>query len=227
MRTLYVADGPPDARLMQGLRELDHVVDAADGLEDGLALAGFGDWRAIVCDLADAAPAVAALHAAAPDAWLVALCPQPSAEQRIALLGAGADLVLSQPYEFRELSAHLAGMARRSLRPGAAQPARADFDLRPAERSVILQGETVALSAQEFALLALLASHPDQVMGIERILAAVWGDAEPRPELVRNYVSRLRAKLERGRPWRLIHAARGHGYRFHLEPAPPPGDLRK
>ena len=60
------------------------------------------------------------------------------------------------------------------------------------------------------------------VLSVQDILESVWGDeSEPRPERVHAYASRLRSKLERGRPWRLLEAVRGHGYRLRIESAPP------
>ena len=95
---------------------------------------------------------------------------------------------------------------------------QSNLDPAPGARAVLINGESVRLSHREYALAALLAGRPGEVISLQEILQSVWGDEEdPRPEAVHTYISRLRAKLERGRPWKLLHAVRGHGYRFNIE----------
>jgi two-component system, OmpR family, response regulator len=219
MRILYWPERGPDDRLVKALAELRHIVEPVHGFEDAVALARMGDCETILCDLrVAAAERVAALRAAAPRAWLIVLGGPELGEHRIAALRAGADAVFPRPFEFRELSAKLDAMARRSVRAGSDGKGDLRFDLAPAERAVFINGEPVRLSHREYGLAALLAGRPGEVISLQEILQAVWGDAEdPRPEIVHTYVSRLRAKLERGRSFKLIHVVRGHGYRFNIE----------
>ncbi len=219
MHVLYWSERRPDLRLIKALGELRHVVEPVEGFEDAVALAGMGAWDAILCDLRTPSPdQTAALRKASPEAWLIVIGGPELAEHRIAILRAGADSVFARPYEFRELSAMLNAMARRSVRAGPGVSAALRFDLAPGARAVLINGESVRLSHREYALAALLAGRPGEVISLQEILQSVWGDEEdPRPEAVHTYISRLRAKLERGRPWKLLHAVRGHGYRFNIE----------
>jgi len=217
MRLLYSPESSADQRLVRSLAEL-HRIECARDLEDGAAMARLLAADAVICDLDRASSdAIARFRRAAPEAWLVAILPAGREEARIGMLRAGADAVFIRPYVFRELSARLDVFARRAV----GEPSRdLEFSLEPSDRAVLISGERVRLSEREFALLALLVGRAGQVASPGEILQAVWGeDAGERPELVHTYVARLRDKLERGRPWRLIHAARGHGYRFAIGPA--------
>jgi DNA-binding response OmpR family regulator len=220
LRVLYCYERRLDERLVGALRELHHAVETAR-LGDGADLARLEPWQLIACDLILLRPEpAAALRAAAPRAWLIVLADQDDPAARIATLRAGADAVFGRPYAFREFSAKLDALARREASAPGTSPEQVSFALAPAEQAAILNGEHVRLAQREYALLALLAGRPGEVMAIGQILDVVWGDqADPDPQLVRTYVSRLRGKLERGRSWRLLHALRGHGYCFRIETA--------
>lgn len=213
MRVLYACAGDADRYLTRAIQELGHLVQVEAALEDGLAVAALGGWQVMVYDEAAPSAALARRFAAAcPDASLLVFARRDEAAARIAVLRAGADAWFARPYQFTEVNAKLEALMRRRA------PGLEAFELAPAERGVRLGGELVRLSRRDYALLALLAGRPGQVTPMDAILEAVWGEeAEPRPELVRKSVSRLRAALERGRGWRLLHAVRGHGYCFRIE----------
>jgi len=224
MRLLYSPGSSPDDRLARALSEL-HQVETSRSLEDGLALARLGDADAIICDLdLETSQAVAQFRRAAPSAWLLVVLRAGRDEARVGMLREGADAVFCRPYVFREISAQLDAFARRALQERTAAFRKGpEFAIEPADRAARVGGERVRLSRREFALLALLVARAGQVASVEEILHAVWGEeAGARSELVHTYVARLRDKLERGRPWRLLHGARGHGYRFAIEMAPKP-----
>lgn len=217
MRLLYCPESPRDERLVRALGEL-HRVEVARDLDEGVALARISAPDGVICDLGQApAELIAGFRRAAPQAWLIAILPSGRETAQVAMLRAGADAVFVRPYVFRELSARLDTFARRAL---GGPSDGLELSLEPSDRAVLISGERVRLSEREYALMAFLAGRSGQVASLEEILQAVWGeDAGERPELVHTYVARLRDKLERGRPWRLIHGARGHGYRFEVAPA--------
>lgn len=220
MRLLYSPESSPDERLTRALGAL-HQVETSDNLADGLELARFGAREAVICDLERAAPEVIAeFRRAAPTTWLIALLRDGGDEARIDALRAGADAAFLRPYVFRELSAQIDVFARRALQDHAAAQSGPEFGLDPADRAALIGTERVRLSQREYDLLALLVGRAGRVASVEEILEAVWvEESGARPELVHTYVARLREKLERGRRWRLIHGARGHGYRFAVEAA--------
>ncbi|AOT59968.1 putative transcriptional regulatory protein TcrX [Streptomyces rubrolavendulae] len=87
-----------------------------------------------------------------------------------------------------------------------------DLVLDEGSREVTRAGEAVRLTATEFALLRYLMRHPGRVLSKARILDRVWAyDFGGRDNVVEQYISYLRRKIDVGRP-PLIHTRRGAGY---------------
>ena len=88
-----------------------------------------------------------------------------------------------------------------------------DLSIVPSRHEVRRNGQTIALTAREYALLELLMRHAREVVSRERILATVWRDQQgAASNVIEVYVRYLRQKLETGRGKRLIHTVRGRGY---------------
>ena len=88
-----------------------------------------------------------------------------------------------------------------------------DLSIVPSRHEVRRNGQTIALTAREYALLELLMRHPREVVSRERILATVWRDQQgAASNVIEVYVRYLRQKLETGGGKRLIHTVRGRGY---------------
>ena len=84
-----------------------------------------------------------------------------------------------------------------------------------ARRQVLVQGEPVELTRQEFDLLHHLASHRGIVFSRTRLLETAWTNDTYTERTVDTVVSRLRKKLERDpRKPELILTAWGVGYKF-------------
>ena len=88
-----------------------------------------------------------------------------------------------------------------------------DLSIVPSRHEVRRNGQTIALTAREYALLELLMRHAREVVSRERILATVWRDQQgAASNVIEVYVRYLRQKLETGGGKRLIHTVRGRGY---------------
>lgn len=101
---------------------------------------------------------------------------------RVSLLELGADDYIVKPFGFRELTARVRAVLRRSARDDAS-PSRSDGEIEVAglvidrrTRHVTVDGEDVSLTPKEFDLLAYLAADPDTVHDRDRILAEVWDE---------------------------------------------------
>jgi DNA-binding response OmpR family regulator len=132
---------------------------------------------------------------------------------RVAGLRAGADDYLVKPFELEELVARLQALLRR--RPDRPDVPLEVGDLRidPARRRVRRGEREVDLTGREFELLETFARHPGIVLSRSQLLEQVWGYTfEVDGNVVDQFVSYLRRKLEAEGEERVIHTVRGVGF---------------
>ena len=139
---------------------------------------------------------------------------------KLEALEAGADDYLTKPFGVEELLGRIGAILRRSVGSeagrveGSYHCGELNIDLDRSE--VILSGEQVKLSAQEWAVLRALIRSAGRVVTGRALLQQAWGpEYGDEGDYVRAYVARLRKKLEPEphRP-RYILTERGLGYRL-------------
>ena len=140
---------------------------------------------------------------------------------KVQALDAGADDYLTKPFGMEELRARIQAVVRRAVvEPGGATESvirvgALEIDL--ANRRVLVEGEEVHFTPQEYDILRLLASHPGKIMTHPAILSAVWGpEYAEMTHYVRIYVNQIRKKLRENPAAnvRYILNEPGIGYRF-------------
>jgi DNA-binding response OmpR family regulator len=132
--------------------------------------------------------------------------------QRVAGLGLGADDYLPKPFAFAELTARVQALGRRA-RP-ATPPVldRAGVRLDPYRHTVTRDGQPIALSRKEFAVLTELLQAQGGVVSAEQLLERAWDEhADPFTGVVRFTIMMVRRKL--GQP-PIIETVPGSGYRI-------------
>lgn len=138
---------------------------------------------------------------------------------RVALLHAGADDVLSGPYVSEEFMARVQALLRR-IDPEAGymslDPERItiqDLEINLKTRSVSRAGEPIRLTVKEYDLLLHLAKHQGVVLPRLDILKAVWGQTWVGDDnLLDVYIRYLRKKIDRPDSPPLIRTVRGVGF---------------
>jgi two-component system response regulator QseB len=129
---------------------------------------------------------------------------------RVDGLDAGADDYVVKPFDLAELAARIRAVTRR--KGGRAQAAieHGEVVLDPATREVRRNGEPVALSPREFALLQALLEHPGRILSRAQLEERLYGWGEEiESNVVEVHLHTLRRKLGAD----FIRNVRGVGYR--------------
>jgi two-component system OmpR family response regulator len=211
-RVLVAEDETHIRELVRMHLELEgwEVIEAASGD------AALDRLRAVLVDLAvldimlpglDGITVLRAMRREGPNAATPVLMLTARREESDKVLGldSGADDYLTKPFGVRELVARARALMRRTRpadvnAPGADQPVvqLGPVVLDPARRSALRGGEAIELTAREFDLLYLLASHPGIVFSRDALIQRVWrGETFVTERSVDTLVKRLRRKIER------------------------------
>lgn len=152
---------------------------------------------------------------------IIMLTSRKEESDRILGLEMGADDYVVKPFSPMELVSRVRAVLRRTQgTPGDSGNekalAYADMTIEPTTRLVKTARGEIMLTAKEFDLLWLLASHPRQVFSRDQLLDRVWGETDYiDPSTVTVHIRRLREKLEvdSSNPQH-IHTVWGVGYKF-------------
>lgn len=152
---------------------------------------------------------LARLRARANPLPVLVLSARDAVADRLAGLNLGADDYLPKPFDLDELVARCNAILRRAQ--GRASPAIAYrglvFD--PTARTVALDGDTVTLSAREFAVLEALITSVGRVVSKAQIEERLYnGEDQIESNTVEVHISKLRRKIGAD----MIQTIRGLGY---------------
>jgi len=137
-----------------------------------------------------------------------------SVQDRIRGLDLGADDYLAKPFSVQELLAHIRALLRRqaSVKQSTLEHNGLKIDL--LGHVVTLDGQQVDVTSREFALLEIFMQNAGRVLTRTLITEKIWDSQyEVDTNLLDVYMSRLRAKLERGGRQR-FKTVRGIGYQL-------------
>jgi two-component system OmpR family response regulator len=140
---------------------------------------------------------------------------------RIEGLDSGADDYLPKPFDLDELLARLRALYRRGSYAGEGPVQVGDLVVDPVARRVSRHGAEITLSAREFDILYLLASHAGEVVTRLTILDEVWdGETDLRSNVIDVHLAAIRAKIDKPFGTETITTLRGVGYRLETLETP-------
>jgi DNA-binding response OmpR family regulator len=223
VRILVVEDEAAAARLLaRGLREQSFAVDIAPDGRAAMEKILDNTYDLVVLDRmlpgVDGMRVCQEIRRMGLNTPVLMLTARDGVNDRIAGLDSGADDYLTKPYDFGELLARIRALLRRG--PTLEDPliAIADLEIDTRTHRVRRGGESIELTAKEYALLELMARRADEVISREEIAEHVWDeDYDPFSNLIEVYIQRLRRKIDQGREPKLLHTRRGEGYRLGIE----------
>ncbi|HEY7783683.1 MAG TPA: response regulator transcription factor [Pyrinomonadaceae bacterium] len=227
MRILLVEDEPAAAEMLaKGLREQTYAVDLASDGEAALYQASVNDYDVILLDvnlpLKNGLEVCRELRAKGSTVPVLMLTARDSVHDRIDGLDMGADDYLTKPYAFHELLARVRAVMRRGPALSSDTVSVADLVMDKKARKVTRAGNTIKLTAKEYALLEYLIRRADEVVGRSEIAEHVWDENfDPFSNLIEVYIQRLRRKIDDNHSKKLLRTRRGEGYVLTAEDETP------
>jgi two-component system copper resistance phosphate regulon response regulator CusR len=217
MKVLIVEDERKTAEYLSlGLTEQGCTVELAHDGIDGQHLALHYDFDVIVLDVMlpglDGFEVLRSLRAVK-QTPVIMLTARDGVDDRVRGLQAGADDYLVKPFSFMELLARLQALTRRGQGREVTLLRVGDLQVDLIRRKVARAGQRIDLTAQEFALVALLARRQGEILSKTAIAEAVWDmNFDSNTNVVEVAVKRLRAKIDAPFARPLLHTIRGMGY---------------
>ncbi len=226
MRILLVEDDHKIASfIVKGLKAEGFAVDhAADG-EDGLHMAVTAPYDAAVVDIMlpkiDGLTLVERMRQDKLKTPVIILSAKGSVEDRVKGLQAGGDDYLTKPFAFSELLARIQALIRRSS--DQTEPTRlvvGEIAMDLIAREVVRAGKKIDLQPLEFSLLEYLMRNAGRVVSKTMIMEHVWDYYfDPQTNVVESRIYKLREKIDKNFPTKMIHTVRGVGYVLKQETA--------
>lgn len=214
MRLLLVED---DRRIREdvaaALAAAGFVVDAVADGEDGWFQGATESYGACVLDLGlpgmDGLAVLKRWREAGRDFPVLVLTARGTWSERVEGIDAGADDYLPKPFRMEELIARLRAIIRRSSGHSSPLIRVGDAELDTRQMRLSIRGVPVALSPQEYRLVAYLMLNRGRVVPQQELAEHLQADHfERESNAVEVLVGRVRRKL----PASLIETRRGFGY---------------
>ncbi len=214
MRILTIEDDPDIAHLLQlDLTDAGYEVLHADNGMTGLTLARQERPAVILLDLGlpdfDGTEVLKRLRRTS-TVPIIVLTARDTVEEKVQLLGLGADDYVIKPFHPDELLARIQVQLRQKegevLTVGP-------LTLDPQKHLAYHQGTELRLSPTEFAILEALMQQPGRVVSRRELADAVWqGRLSEGSNVVDVHIANLRGKLRDVDAYRLVRTVRGVGY---------------
>ncbi|MCG0020636.1 heavy metal response regulator transcription factor [Vibrio parahaemolyticus] len=224
MKILIVEDEHKAGEYLQkGLIESGYVVDLVRDGVDGLYHATSEEYDLILLDIMlpklDGWQVLNTLRSSGIHTPVIMLTAKEQVEDRVRGFELGANDYVVKPYAFAELLARVQNVFRHHIAAqvvASPQTLRvADLKLDMIKRVATRAGQSMSLTAKEYALLELLMRKTGQVLSRTTIASLVWDmNFDSDTNVIDVAVKRLRSKVDKPFDKPLIHTVRGMGYKL-------------
>ncbi|MDL2402959.1 response regulator [Rhizobium mayense] len=202
MRLLIVEDNRELASwLGKALRQAQYAVDIAYDGEDAEHMLKVAVYAVVILDLSlpkmDGLTLLKRLRQGGSKVPVIILTANASLDGRVAGLDSGADDYLAKPFEIAELEARIRALVRRGHDRAAPEIAVGNLLFDGGTRQFFLDGETLALTPREHAVLEHLVMKVGTTVTKAALSESVFGfDDLADTSAIEIYVHRVRKKLE-------------------------------
>lgn len=157
---------------------------------------------------------------------IIALTAKSDLDDKVSVLGLGADDYITKPFEPREVLARIQSQFRRSQRMKSEMITHIadskdlvfrDIVLLPYAMSATVLGEKLELTPHEFAILKIMMENPLRVFSKETLYEAVWKNGYyGEDNTISVHISNIRKKILKITQTEYISTVWGIGYKLNL-----------
>ena len=218
MRILLVEDEEKVSRfIVRGLEAERFAVDAVFDGDSGLEMASTYTYDLVILDLMlpgmSGTTVLRHIRRANDHVPILVLTARDAVADKVEHFEAGADDYLTKPFAFAELLVRVKALLRRGAVSRASVLRVADLELDRLSQQVRRAGQSIELTAKEYALLEYLMLNAGRVLSRTMIIEHVWDQSfDGATNIVDVYVRHLRNKVDDPHRRKLIRTVRGLGY---------------
>lgn len=218
MRILIIEDETELlSALAKGLALKGYAVDQAENGTVGYQMAADEQYDLIVLDLnlpgMDGFEILKKLQTEQPETKALILSANHLLESKLAGFELGASDYLTKPFHFAELEARIRALLNRRFIQQSYSLTYQGLTLDTRNRTASFEGEGIAFTAKELAILEYFLLHPGHLITQQELIEHVWnGDANPFSNSIRVHLSAMRKKLKASMGHDPIQTKIGEGY---------------
>jgi DNA-binding response OmpR family regulator len=221
MKILIVEDEPSlNLLLAQALRSENYIIDSARDGEEGSFLARTNSYDLIIMDYMlpkiNGLEVIKEIRAEKISTPIIMLTVRSEIDDKVIVLGSGADDYLTKPFSMAELSARIKVLTKRPKINNKETFSCGQIVLDPESFSATNRNKPVSLTGKEYALLEFFVKHQGKVLSRTKLLEGVWDiNGDPFSNTIEMHILKLRKKLN-DKKQKIISTLPGRGYRLEI-----------